>query len=59
MSEFKKANTDLAYFLTFTIVGSIDFFTRKDHAVAIYLCVLVDFILHQRTLKQKKVQAYA
>lgn len=32
MSELRKANTDLAYFLTFTVVGWIDIFTRKELA---------------------------
>ncbi len=30
MSELRKANTDQAYFLTFTVVGWIDLFTRKE-----------------------------
>ncbi|MFY0602055.1 MAG: transposase [Cyclobacteriaceae bacterium] len=30
MSELRKANTDHAYFLTFTVVGWIDLFTRKE-----------------------------
>jgi hypothetical protein len=29
MSELRKANTDLAYFLTFTTIGWIDVFTKK------------------------------
>ena len=56
MSELRKANTDLAYFLTFTTVGWIDVFTRKEladfnieklktaqeeHAVAIYTYVIL------------------
>ncbi len=31
MSELRKANTDLAYFLTFTVVGWIDIFTRNRY----------------------------
>jgi len=31
MSELRKANTDLAYFLTLTIVGWIDIFTRNRY----------------------------
>jgi putative transposase len=30
MSELRKANTDHAFFLTFTVVGWIDLFTRKE-----------------------------
>ena len=61
MSELRKANTDLAYFLTFTIVGWIDVFTRKelaniiieklkiaqrDHHVAIYEYVIMSSHIH-------------
>ncbi len=31
MSELRKANTDLPYFLTLTVVNWIDVFTRKDY----------------------------
>lgn len=31
MSELRKANTDLAYFLTLTVVGWIDIFTRNRY----------------------------
>ena len=31
MSELRKANTDLAYFLTITVVGWIDIFTRSRY----------------------------
>jgi putative transposase len=61
MSELRKANTDLAYFLTLTVVGWIDVFTRKeladiiieklkiaqrDHAVAIYAYVIMPSHIH-------------
>ena len=32
MSELRKANTNSAYFVTFTVVGWIDVFTRHDYA---------------------------
>ena len=31
MSELRKANTDLDYFLTITVVGWIDIFTRNRY----------------------------
>ena len=31
MSELRKANTDATYFLTFTVVGWIDIFTRSRY----------------------------
>ncbi len=31
MSELRKANTDATYFLTFTVVGWIDLFTRSKY----------------------------
>lgn len=31
MSELRKANTDHAFFITLTVVGWIDVFTRKDY----------------------------
>lgn len=31
MSELRKANTDLPYFLTLTVVDWIDIFTRRDY----------------------------
>ena len=31
MSELRKANTDHAYFITFTVVGWIDVFTRHEY----------------------------
>ncbi len=31
MSELRKSNTDYSYFITFTIVGWIDVFTRRDY----------------------------
>ena len=31
MSELRKSNTDYAYFITFTVVGWIDVFTRRDY----------------------------
>ncbi len=61
MSELRKATTELAYFLTFTVVGWIDVFTRKeladilierlkiarrDHAVAIYADVIMPSHVH-------------
>lgn len=61
MSELRKANTDAAYFLTFTLVGWIDVFTRKElcdiliknlkkaqkeHAVAIYSYVIMSSHVH-------------
>jgi putative transposase len=61
MSELRKANTDLAYFLTFTVVGWIDVFTRKeladiiieklkiyqkDYSVAIYAYVIMPSHIH-------------
>jgi REP element-mobilizing transposase RayT len=61
MSELRKANTDHAYFLTFTVVGWIDVFTRKeladiiieklkiaqkDHAVLIYAYVIMPSHIH-------------
>jgi putative transposase len=64
MSELRKANTDLAYFLTFKIVGWIDVFTRKElsniliknlqnaHAVAIYCYVIMSNHIH--LIAQKK-----
>jgi putative transposase len=67
MSELRKANTDLAYFLTFTIVGWIDVFTRKEiseiiierlkiarreHSVAIYAYVIMPSHIH--LIAQKK-----
>ena len=35
MSELRKATTDDAYFVTFTIVGWIDIFTRKKYCTTI------------------------
>ena len=67
MSELRKANTDLAYFLTFTTVGWIDVFTRKEladilieklktaqknHQVAIYSYVIMPSHIH--LIVQKK-----
>jgi putative transposase len=67
MSELRKANTELAYFLTFTIVGWIDIFTRKEladiiiqnlkkaqseHHVAIYSYVIMSSHIHM--IVQKK-----
>jgi putative transposase len=67
MSELRNANTDLAYFLTFTVVGWIDVFTRKeladviikrlkiaqkDHSVNIYAYVIMSSHLH--LIAQKK-----
>jgi len=61
MSELRKANTDLAYFLTFTTVGWIDVFTRKqladiiiknlqkaqkEYSVAIYSYVIMSSHIH-------------
>jgi hypothetical protein len=43
MSELRKANTDYSYFLTFTVVGWIDVFTRRSFSSAnpmSPLCVL-------------------
>ncbi len=31
MSELRKSNTDHPYFITFTIVGWVDVFTRRDY----------------------------
>ncbi len=31
MSELRKANTENTYFLTLTVVGWINVFTRKDY----------------------------
>lgn len=31
MSELRKANTDYPYFLTLTVMGWIDIFTRKEY----------------------------
>ena len=31
MSELRKSNTDYSYFITFTVVGWIDVFTRRDY----------------------------
>ena len=45
MSELRKANTDLAYFLTFTTVGWIDVFTRKK---------LADILIEKLKTAQKK-----
>ncbi len=70
MSELRKANTDLAYFITFTTVGWIDVFTRKEladilieklktaqkkHHVAIYSYVIMSSHLH--LIAQKKDQS--
>jgi putative transposase len=67
MLELRKAITDLAYFLTFTTVGWIDVFTRKEladilieklktaqtnHHVAIYSYVIMPSHLH--LIAQKK-----
>ena len=67
MSEIRKANSDLAYFITFTTVGWIDVFTRKeladiiierlkiarrDHAIAIYAYVIMSSHIH--LIAQKK-----
>jgi REP element-mobilizing transposase RayT len=61
MSELRKANTNLAYFLTLTVVGWIDVFTRKeladiiieklkiaqrDFSVAIYAYVIMPSHIH-------------
>jgi putative transposase len=32
MSEIRKANTDATYFITLSVVGWIDVFTRRDYA---------------------------
>jgi putative transposase len=32
MSELRKANTDYCYFITFTVVGWIDVFTRSRYS---------------------------
>lgn len=61
MSELRKANTDKTYFLTFSTVGWIDVFTRKelsdiiieklkiarrDHSIAIYVYVIMPSHIH-------------
>ncbi len=52
MSELRKANTERAYFLTFTVVGWIDVFTRKE---------LADIIIQKLKISQKEqaVSIYA
>ena len=53
MSEKRKANTDTAYFLTFTVVGWIDVFTRQQYAD-----VILESLEFCREHKQLEVFAY-
>ena len=50
MSELRKANTSHAYFLTFTVVGWIDVFTRKE---------LADIIIDNLRKAQRKEKQLA
>ncbi|WP_258100010.1 REP-associated tyrosine transposase [Marinoscillum pacificum] len=53
MSELRKANTDHAYFLTFTIVGWIDLFTRKE------CCdIVIDSLQYCQKNKNLEIYAY-
>ncbi len=53
MSELRKANTDATYFLTFSVVGWIDVFTRSR-----YCKVIVDSLAYCVENKQLDVYAY-
>ena len=53
MSELRKANTDSTYFLTFTVVGWIDVFTRSR-----YCDVIVDSLNYCMEHKGLDVFAY-
>lgn len=53
MSELRKANTDYPYFVTFTIVGWIDLFTRER-----YCEIIIDSLKYCITNKLLKVHEY-
>jgi REP-associated tyrosine transposase len=53
MSEKRKANTDSAYFLTFTVVGWMDVFTRQH-----YCDIILESLEFCRQHKQLEVFAY-
>ena len=53
MSELRKATGDNAYFVTFTVVGWIDVFTRED-----YCKIIIDSLEFCRTKKGLKIYEY-
>lgn len=53
MSELRKASSDHAYFLTFTIVGWIDIFTRK-----VCCDIVVDSLKYCQRNKSLEIYAY-
>ena len=53
MSELRKANTDHAYFLTFTVVGWIDVFTRRQ-----YCEIILDSFKYCQLHKNLEIYAY-
>lgn len=53
MSELRKANTDAPYFITCTVVGWIDVFTRSR-----YNEILIDSLIHCQKHKGMEIFAY-
>jgi putative transposase len=53
MSELRKATTDNAYFVTFTVVGWIDIFTREE-----YCTIILDSLEFCRSRKGLKIYEY-
>lgn len=53
MSELRKANTDETYFLTFTIEGWIDIFTRSC-----YCDIIIDSLIFSQKNKSLEIYAY-
>ena len=53
MSELRKANTDYSYFITFTVVGWIDVFTRMD-----YCDIVINNLKYCQQYKEMELYAY-
>ena len=53
MSELRKSNTDYCYFLTLTVAGWIDVFTRKE-----YCDIIIDSLKFCQENKGLEVYAY-
>ena len=53
MSELRKATSDNAYFVTFTVVGWMDVFTREE-----YCKTIIDSLKFCRTNKKLKIYEY-
>lgn len=54
MSELRKANTDLPYFITMTVVGWIDVFNRRE-----YIEILINSLKYCQKEKGLKIFAYS